>query len=100
MFKVIDAVTNTIVGYGGLKELELFVNCVDDSLCDSEGVRMFCCALDEESTDKKNKSDAPKIHAQLTRDHPGQKIRKASDRLLLPFGKSMVLGPFQTKKTI
>lgn len=100
-FVVVEHPPKTILGYTRLKQLEMTINCQNDSMQDLEGSQLLCHAVrswENKPTKPISREDThPKVHVELMRDVPRQRVLKKLNRLLLPLGKSYIVGPFEIK---
>lgn len=94
-FNIVEGATKTILGYGGLKSGGLTVHCASDIIQDEKGQMYMCHAVDTGM----EVEEGYVVHVKLREIHR-ERVMQTNARLQLPLGKSMVLGPYQTRKAI
>lgn len=92
-FHVINGKVQLILGYPRLKDLGMTVDCTEDCLHNKSGKKILCHAVRVKGTDKSMASGSSYVKVTQTRDAKGSKVTRKGNRLLIPVGVPVVLGP-------
>lgn len=86
-----------ILGYPGLKDMHLMVDCEGDCLTRKDVKRLLCHPVKVKEGDRLIADNSPVVRITITREVQGSKVMQKENRLLIHASVPVVLGPRETR---
>lgn len=99
-FHVIKGRVQPILKYTRLKEMGMGVDCEEDCLTSKDGRKLLCHVMKVRGEEKHETSEGLYVKVTHSKDAKGSRVTKKNDRLLIPGGVSVVLGPKENRMII